>query len=138
MQDVRTLYPELKAEPFHGPCEYGPLLGSLGEIAIQVDDNNYQGDSRVLYRGSDGRWGVLLFGWGSCSGCDALQCCDTYEDLEKLRQGLVESVQWGTAAETAAYLRGKDWRASYMSRDENARFVREALTAMGAGEEEAG
>ncbi len=131
MQDVRTLYPNLR------DWDYGPLLGSLGEIVVRVDDNNYQGDSRVLYRAAgdrDGIWGFLFFGWGSCSGCDALQACDTYEDVEKLRQGLAESIAWGTVAETEARLRSKDWKASYMSQEENARFVREALAAMGVQE----
>ena len=50
---------------------YRDLIASMGvENLLQVDDNDYQGDSRILVRDYH-RYGLLLFGWGSCSGCDA-------------------------------------------------------------------
>lgn len=60
-----------------GPSSYQPIMDSFGNIILQVDDNDYQGDSRLLYR-EDDRIGFLQFGWGSCSGCDSLQACHSY------------------------------------------------------------
>jgi len=52
MKSAKEMYPELE-EPFYGPGSYGPLLESLGTIVVQVDDSDYSGDSRVLYRDGD-------------------------------------------------------------------------------------
>ena len=70
-----------------GFCDYRPMIDSFGyEILLQVDDKDYQGDSRLLFRDVS-RYGILIFGWGSCSGCDSLQACESLEDVEKLRNG---------------------------------------------------
>lgn len=54
--------------------DYKPIVNSFGKIIIQVNDGDYQEDSYILLE-DDGRYGYLSFGWGSCSGCDALQAC---------------------------------------------------------------
>ena len=72
--DVKELY---KDESW-GWYDYQPMLNAFGKVAIQVDDDAYQGDSRLLYD-ENGKIGVLIFGWGSCSGCDALQACGSLE-----------------------------------------------------------
>lgn len=55
-------------------------------------------------------WGYLNFGWGSCSGCDALQACDSYEDLDSLRKQLVADIHWEpSAGAMLAWLAVRDW-----------------------------
>lgn len=114
MKPIEEVYPEHKdCEYFYGPCDYKPLLESIGTIALQVDDSDYQGDSRVLYR-DDARVGYLQFGWGSCSGCDALQACNTMKDISDLRDGLVKEVRWfGDAAAALAFFDTHDWEGDY-------------------------
>lgn len=64
---------------------YQPIIESFGPILVQVDQNDYQGDSYVVYGNSwDAPIRYLVFGWGSCSGCDALQGCNSYEEVDRL------------------------------------------------------
>jgi hypothetical protein len=94
--------------------EYGELLDSFElEQVIEECCGYYQGDYVCLFRDGN-RYGFLVFGYGSCSGCDALEgaCGESYEAVVALRDSLFESIRWGTAEETLAYLEsgeGKDW-----------------------------
>lgn len=64
MQTAREMYPGREQECdwtnsgkyFEAPGDYGPILASIGEILLQVDDEDYQGDSRVIYRDGGGSW----------------------------------------------------------------------------------
>ncbi len=102
MKDITEVYPD---EYWY---DYQPMLESFGhDIVLQVDEDDYQGDSYVLFRDAD-RYGYLRFGWGSCSGCDALQGSKTIEEVEELRQELFDSIQWGDAASLADRLQDED------------------------------
>lgn len=128
---VKKLYPDQGADPFYGPADYQPLIGSFGEILLQVDDKDYQGDTRVILKRGD-EYGLLIFGWGSCSGCDALQACDTYQDIENLRTGLESDIKWMPAKDLLAYLETHDWKGDYSWHDdgETKQFVEQATAMM--------
>lgn len=112
MKTARELYPDY-IEPFYGPGDYGPLLGSIGEIVLQVDDDDYQGDSRILYKDGD-KIGYLQFGWGSCSGCDALQGCTHFSEIETLRTELIAAIKWfDTKKDAAKWIGEHDWGGDY-------------------------
>jgi len=94
-------------------CDYNPILKSIGNVVIQVDDDDYQGDSRVLYN-NDGKIGYLNFGWGSCSGCDALQGCDNWEELQELCDDLEQQTKWWESKEEALeWFTTHDWEGDY-------------------------
>ena len=83
----------------YGPSEYGwgdyePMIKAFGDVIIQVDECDYQGDTWVVLRDEDGQHGYLEFGWGSCSGCDALQACDTIDEVNELAISIYESIRW--------------------------------------------
>jgi hypothetical protein len=130
MMTVRQAYPDWVEG--YGPWDYRPLLKSLGEVVIQVDDDDYQGDSRVLIRRPEG-WGVLVFGWGSCSGCDALQACYTWLHLEQLQQKLLAETHWEADLPTLqAWVATHDWAGDYHGRTEaTQRFVQEVAEVEG-------
>jgi hypothetical protein len=110
---------------------YESLIESAGvEILVNEDQHDYQGDSLlVVRRGSE--YGYLCFGWGSCSGCDALQACDTYGELAELRQELYDGIRWfDTATELLDYVNGKDWETEFLDRDLSSRFVASANNAL--------
>lgn len=73
--------------------DYQPMLDEFGEILIQVDGEGYSGDSFLIYK-NDNKYGFLTFGWGSCSGCDALQACTTIDEVQELMDRLYNYITW--------------------------------------------
>lgn len=110
---------------------YDGLMDTFGlERVVQVDDDDYQGDTRVIFKDGD-RYGFLIFGWGSCSGCDALQGAleDGLKELTELRDQLHGSIRWeDEAINMIGYLSTKYWPGEYSwSADETKRFVKKAI-----------
>ena len=127
MKAIEEVFPDTHNDYFEF-YDYGTMLNSFGyENILQVDDDDYQGDSRVLFR--DGiRFGYLNFGWGSCSGCDSLQACSSYEELEDLRTELHDSIKWyETSKEALDFFKNHDWEGDYnWSRVEQKEFINKA------------
>ena len=110
--DVNELY-KVEDDYWFYISDYQPMIDAFGEVAVQVDDCDYQGDTRVLYD-NDGSIGILIFGWGSCSGCDALQACTTMEEVQELCDFLQDSIKWFDSREDAlAYVTEKDWELEW-------------------------
>jgi hypothetical protein len=133
MKEAKELYPEYweeeqKTGSFYGPCDYQPIIDEIGNVLIQVDDGGYQGDSRVLYE-KDGMYGFLIFGWGSCSGCDSLQSCSEIKDIQELIDSLVNDVKWfDSLKELQKYFSEKDWELDYCwQADETKDFIDKVL-----------
>ena len=132
MKPINEVYPEEAQEEqkrgaCYGPSDYTPMLDSMGyETLLRVDDGDYQGDSRLILRDGS-RYGVLIFGWGSCSGCDALQACHSMKDIDDLRTSLRDSVKWFESQEECLrYFETHDWEGDYCwHADETRQFVRE-------------
>jgi len=120
MKDVKELYPDCTKDYDGEECDrlrcvsdYSPIIDELGEVLVQVDDDDYQGDTRVLLK-KDGRYGFLNFGWGSCSGCDSLQACESLQQLQSLADGLESDVKWfDTLEEAKNYICSQDREGSY-------------------------
>jgi hypothetical protein len=94
-QLIEYVYPDCKHKDyFSSPGDYLPLLKSFNyNIIIQLDDSDYQGETRILYD-NEGKIGHLQFSWGSCSGCDSLQACNSYKELDELRNQLHKDIVW--------------------------------------------
>jgi hypothetical protein len=114
MKKATEIYKEcLEDDYWYGTGDYQPMLEQFGEIVVQVDDNDYQGDSRVLYKDKK-RYGWLQFGWGSCSGCDALQACSSIDEIQELMDELKQQIKWFESAhECHEYFSEKDWSIDY-------------------------
>lgn len=111
---------------------YRDIVNDFGyEVLLEVKDDDYQGDSRFLLRDGD-RYGWLQFGWGSCSGCDALEACDSIADLEKLKAELRGQVKWfASKSEASKFFDEHDWEADYSwSEDNQKAFVAKAKEAL--------
>ena len=93
---IKEVYNYDDEESFYCSGDYEPLLESYGYLIVEKeDDHDYQGDSRVLYYDNiNNKLGVLIFGWGSCSGCDALQACSSLKDIEELRESFHNNIRW--------------------------------------------
>lgn len=131
---ARRLYGKEYAESdgyFYGPSDYQPIIDALGGVLVQVDDNDYQGDTRVLLQ-KDGRFGFLNFGWGSCSGCDGLQACSSFREIEELIRGLEGDVKWFDTLQAAKdYILSDDRKESYYWHEAEWEQFRENVRAYG-------
>ena len=128
MKDIKQVYPSSFEEWFSGISDYGPLIESFEyEVLLQVDDDDYQGDTRLLFKNGS-KIGYLNFGWGSCSGCDALQACSSYDEVDELRSHLYESIKWETKSDMLKYFETHDWEGDYSwHQEEKKRFISEAI-----------
>lgn len=127
--DVKQLYENER----WGWCDYQPMLDAFGKIAIQVDDDDYQGDSRLLYD-ENGKIGVLIFGWGSCSGCDALQACGSLGEVQELCDSLQEDIKWfDDKAQALEYFANHDWQGDYSWHQmETKKFINKCIEYLSA------
>ena len=112
--------------------DYTPMINAFGKVAIRVDDHDYQGDTRVLYHDhyDYNRIGHLIFGWGSCSGCDALQRCESIEEVQELCNYLENSIKWFDSQEEALeWFENHDWEGDYYwyDRGETRKYVKMAI-----------
>ena len=110
MKDIKEVYPGAKNENYgwFDVYDYGKLLKSFEyEILLKEDYGSYQGDTLVLFENGN-EYGFLNFGWGSCSFCDALLACNSYEELEDLRNGLHNDIVWKNKEEMIDYLTNEE------------------------------
>jgi hypothetical protein len=81
----------------------------------------------------DGKYGYILFGWGSCSGCDALQACDDMEDLNALAQSMWDSIAWyDTPQELINWIKTHDYEGDCLEYygDELHDFLHKAISIL--------
>ncbi|MGI9569204.1 MAG: hypothetical protein ACR2PH_05590 [Desulfobulbia bacterium] len=110
---VKELYSDRDWDKYLYICDYNPIVSDFGKVALKIDDDDYQGDSRVLYDNDD-KIGYLIFGWGSCSGCDALQACRDVKEIQELYDSLKSEVKWfSTHKEALDYFNNKDWALEF-------------------------
>lgn len=107
---------------------YDQMVDAMnGEVVLSVHDNDYQGDSRYLMKDGD-RFGVLIFGWGSCSGCDAFEGCDSNEERESLKRDLENSIEWRSLDELIEWLNSHDYEGSWYWRSKEMRdFIKQVF-----------
>jgi hypothetical protein len=117
-----------------GYYSYDELVTSQGaEIVLAESDHDYQGDTYYLLRQGN-RYGYLVVGWGSCSGCDALEGCSTFEDVRQLRDMLVQGIWWGTAAAVADHITARTQANDWYITEETFRVFRDKALTMLHGE----
>lgn len=93
---------------------YDDMVKDWGyEVLVWVEDNDYQGDTHALLRDGE-RYGYLTFGWGSCSGCDALQACDSQAQYDELNQDLKNRIHWEADRDAMKdYFINRDWEIQW-------------------------
>lgn len=103
---------------------YNELIQSTGvSVLVSLETDDYSGDCLMLL--SDGkRFGYLIFGYGSCSGCDALQACETTDEVEELRNHLYHSIRWEeTFEEMLSFLENHDWETDCYGNRHGRQFI---------------
>jgi hypothetical protein len=125
MRKVVELYPESRDYSWD---DYQPMVEEFGSVILQESDDDYQGSTWVLYQDGE-RIGWLRFGWGSCSGCDALQACDTIDEVQELMDFLWQSIRWfDTRDEALKFFVEHDWEGDWDYGTDAARtFVKKSI-----------
>lgn len=99
---------------------YDTLIDSFEvTVLLKVDEGGYQGDTRLLVQDGS-RYGLITFGWGSCSGCDALEAAGgDIAEITKLRDLIWQGAHWEDSAKALlTYIESKDWSLDYSWNDE--------------------
>src|SRR5215471_19939865 len=94
MKPAKELYPQCQKEVgeyFSSPNDYTPIINELGNVVLRSDDDDYHGNTFVLLYKNIFGYVFVQIGWGSCSGCDALQACESYTDVDALAKSIEES-----------------------------------------------
>lgn len=122
--------------------DYEPMVRSWPYEVVSFDTcGSYQGDHVVLLADGDRR-GFLMIGYGSCSGCDALEAAKPWEDdgdwtgVRQIEREQRESIHWESSGpELADWLsarfadegKGTDW---YWYDDEVKAVTRRYIVAL--------
>lgn len=89
----------------------------LDEVVRVDDPDDWSGARRLLVKrveGGEWRYGFLVIGWGSCSGCDAMLDCSTWEELEELKEKVSGEIRWFDDYQSAEdYIVNHDWRGQW-------------------------
>lgn len=100
--------------------DYDEIIDSFEvEVLIKMDYGEYSGDTFLLVRDAEnGRIGIIIFGWGSCSGCDDLQGCnldlDPHKAVTDLRDEIWNGARWERDAKAMLeYVTAKDWTLEF-------------------------
>ncbi len=117
-------------DPFYSgyACEYDNIVAEFGETIIYKIHESYSGDMWYLLN-INGKLAYLNLSYGSCSGCDALQGCNSLKDLTDLIIEIYNSmVKFETLQEAKEYFEAeaRQFDASWYY-DENKDFIKEAL-----------
>lgn len=104
------------------------LIGSAGcDVIASTYIGSWSGDVLMVLKNGTG-FGLLIVGYGSCSGCDALKSCNTFEELFDFREKLFKSIMWKEYSEFIEYLKNKDWETEfYCSDKKNLKIVKEFI-----------
>lgn len=109
MSIARSLYPTCFQRTYSYVDDYAPIIAYLGETLVHADIGHRQGDTYLLLRTSNG-YGFVVIGYGSCSGCDALRACKSYEDVDNLISGIQSSMKtFDTLADAQLHIANNDY-----------------------------
>lgn len=87
-------------------CSYYDIVELAGEVLVDLKDGDYSGDAYFYLRTTEGLLGVAIIGYGSCSGCDALQACEDNKTLRSLARDILNSIFFfNTKEELLAWLK---------------------------------
>ena len=100
----------------YGTGDYSPIIEAIGCVLVQCDEDGCQGDTLALVS-KDGKYGFVTFGWGSCSGCDALQACTSVEEAGELARQIANNAVWfESLPEAQNFVANRDWEVSYIDK----------------------
>lgn len=123
---------------------YSELVSSMEyEELFYEDIGSYQGDylyflkdeDRSSIVANDARYGLLVFGYGSCSGCDSLQACSNEKEVVELRDRFASDIKWfASKKDVIKFINNKDtqpFKDWYWNDSEADKFLNQVLEYCG-------
>lgn len=114
-----------------GHLAWWDVLWDIGDVLVLDWDEGRGGDGRAVLR-RQGRFGFVVIGWGSCGGCDALQLCRSYREIEGVIRSVENSIRWfDSLGELQRYVADDGERqCSHYFHNPNWRRFRDAAAAL--------
>jgi hypothetical protein len=116
---------------------YGPLDSALGQNVVTVTDKDYQGTTRILLKGDDGRYAFYSYSWGSCSGCDFAEGCGSVDEFVEYANRAWDELKWMDSKDAAAFAQGKideddkrDQMEAWMRDENELEFYKQCVAAL--------
>jgi hypothetical protein len=113
--------------------DWNKIIEEFGNAVVVTDVGSYQGDYLVLYD-NEGTYGYAQISYGSCSGCDSLQCCTTWEAVDETIEEEYNRITWfDTKEEAIGFFTSREWELVCTFRGEERQgFVSEAIAYLTA------
>lgn len=105
LEQIEKMFP--RREGWGIQFDYGPVDEALGKLLVTVEDNDWQGETRLLLQNDHGRFGMDSYSWGSCSHCDFAQGCQSHTEMLEYANQRYESIKWLKRDETIAQLKAR-------------------------------
>lgn len=83
-----------KVKTAQGYIVYEDFVALMGKVLVECIFGASEGDSYYLIHDPDKGYGYICIGWGSCSVCDALEACDTLEEIVDLYFEIYDQIHW--------------------------------------------
>lgn len=93
--------------------DYTPIVESFGDVLVHASVGSYQGDDYALVYDSAEGYAFVEIGWGSCSGCDALQACGGLAEVAALRNDIYATLTYRSPEDLLAWMRSHDWKGDF-------------------------
>jgi hypothetical protein len=89
--------------------DYGSMVHSWGyKVLVMETIGDWQGDYLVLLQDGE-RYGYVSISYGSCSGCDAMEACGSWDEVRELSRGLKNAIYWRSGQEMLDWFNDRDW-----------------------------
>ena len=113
-------------EYYSPPMSYDQIVATQGEVMGQWVMGTWQGDYIYLLKNED-KYSFYVIGYGSCSGCDALEGCENDEEFNELKEDIINRIAWGTKQEIIDHINNEDANRWYFHEDGWEEIKKEAL-----------
>lgn len=117
-------------EYYSAPMGYDGIIATQGEILKDWIIGDYQGDYVYLVKNND-KYAFTVVGYGSCSGCDALEACENDEDFNRLKESIINDIVWGTKQDVYDYVFNQEANRWYFYEEEWAVVRKEIMEILG-------
>lgn len=104
-------------EYYYPPMSYDEIVANQGEILKDWTIGDWQGDYVYLLKNGD-KYAFTVIGYGSCSGCDALEGCGNDEEFNELREDIISGIVWGTKQDVYDYVNNQEANRWYFHESE--------------------